>query len=103
MTSYYGTLSLYSSNGHRCRSYAATRVHQFFEYDNEQHDENLYEKQTAHPRLCGYELNPYEVQPGAPSLGPFKDSGDILTEEEFQRKRNFAVEFATQEELFYSD
>jgi len=32
----------------------------------------------------GFELNPYEVQPGYPIVGKFKNQGE-LTEEEFYR------------------
>lgn len=42
-------------------------------YDNEMHGENLYEKQQMQPQLCGYELNPFEVQPDPPIIGKFKN------------------------------
>ena len=41
-------------------------------YDNEMHAENLYEKQLVQPQLCGYELNPFEVQPDPPIIGKFR-------------------------------
>ena len=44
LSSYYGTLSLYSNQKHRKAGYSATRVHQFFPYDNEMHDHNPYER-----------------------------------------------------------
>lgn len=60
-TSIFGTLSLYSTESHRQALYAGTRVQQFFTYDNQRHDHNLYERLPCQPKLCGFELNPYEV------------------------------------------
>ena len=45
-SSFYGTLSLYSNFAYRKLSYASTRVHQFFHYDNEMHEHNPYERAT---------------------------------------------------------
>ena len=42
-TSNFGTLSLYSTQAHRKSHYQCTRVQQFFPYDNENHDTNIYE------------------------------------------------------------
>lgn len=71
-SSYFGTLSLYTNEHHKIQSYMTTRVQQFFMYDNTMHNENLYEKSQVQPQLCGYELNPYEVQPEPPIIGKFK-------------------------------
>ena len=61
LSSYYGTLSLYSNQKHRKAGYSATRVHQFFPYDNEMHGHNPYEQVAEQPMVGGYELVPYEV------------------------------------------
>lgn len=110
LASFYGTLSLYSNQSHRVQRYLATRVQQFFSYDVEKHDHNPYESQEQQPQLCGYELNPYEMQPGPPILGRFQRQNRSLTREqrlqeaeEFERKRIFAQEFAEEEEKFVKD
>jgi len=43
-TSIFGTLSLYSTQQHCQDLYAGTRVQQFFNYDNQKHDHNVYER-----------------------------------------------------------
>jgi hypothetical protein len=60
-SSIFGTTSLYTTQAQRKIQYQCTRVQQFFPYDNENHDKNVFETLDSHPQLCGYELNPYEV------------------------------------------
>jgi hypothetical protein len=68
------------------------------------HDSNVYEAQPTQPQLCGYELNPYEVQPSAPIIGRYKDLEELkMTPQEFERNQIFAREFAAEEERFYQD
>lgn len=108
-TSIFGTLSLYSTQSHLQRQYSATRVQQFFTYDNAKHEYNPFERQQQQPKLCGFELNPYEVQPIGPYIGMFKKALPSSQEEieeahiEFERQQIFAVEFASEEEVFYQD
>jgi len=60
LTSLYGTLSLYTTETYKEAQYLATRVQQFFNYDNQMHDYSPYERLNNLPQLCGFELNPYE-------------------------------------------
>ena len=48
-TSHFGTLSLYSTQHQRQAQYNATRVQQFFEFDKENHDHNIFEQLTEQP------------------------------------------------------
>ena len=43
LSSFFGTVSLYTNQSHQMQRYQCTRVQQFFMYDNEKHAENLYE------------------------------------------------------------
>jgi hypothetical protein len=37
------------------------------------HDSNIYEQESNQPSICGYELNPYEIQPSInPIYGVFR-------------------------------
>lgn len=73
LSSFYGTLSLYSNFPHLQYKYCTTRIQQFFNYDNEMHDSNIYEQESRQPSICGYELNPYEIQPSInPIYGVFR-------------------------------
>lgn len=49
MSSTYGTVSLYSTQAHLRSQYQCTRVQQFFPYDNENHDGNIFETLGSHP------------------------------------------------------
>lgn len=98
-----GTISLYSTMPHKQAQYMATRVQQFFPYDDEMHDSNIFETLGRQPQLCGYELNPYEVQPNPPTIGKYSKGAQPPTAEEFQKQQIFAREFAVEEERFYQD
>ena len=113
-----GTISLFS-NEEKEYMYEGTRVQQFFEYDAIKDGENHFEKVEQHPQICGYNLNPYEMQPPRPLIGRFSEVGapneaessstqESLPEqkqkaEDFERNLMIAREMGRMEEKYYMD
>lgn len=48
-SSIFGTTSLYSTHSHKKIEYQCTRVQQFFPYDNQNHDCNIFETLQTQP------------------------------------------------------
>lgn len=78
-----GTVSLFSTEGTN-HKYTATRVEQFLPFDGEKHNENLYVRLEEEPKICNFNLHPYELQAPPPLIGKFKNSR-ALENEEYER------------------
>jgi hypothetical protein len=95
-----GTLSLYSCDG-GIERYSATRVEQFYEFDNIKHDGNIYyeDEKLPEPQVCGFSLIPYEIQPSSSIIGPYREARTYAAEE-YERSYFMRQEIAKDEENF---
>ncbi|CDW76602.1 UNKNOWN [Stylonychia lemnae] len=93
-----GTISLFSCEGAPYKYYA-TRVEQFYHYDDQRHIANIYYDQNEEPQICSYNLIPYEAQPPSSMIGKFKNFRH-LNHEEYDRNFILRQGICIEEEQF---